>query len=40
MIHRFGLYEYASGILVMPVDDGETIDKYGLVGHFEDFISL
>ena len=40
MIHRFGLYEYASGILLMPVDDGETIDKYGLVGHFEDFISF
>lgn len=36
MIERFGLYEYASGILVLPFDDGETLQKYGLVGHFQD----
>ncbi len=35
IIDRFGLYEYASGILVLPFDDSNTLEKYGLVGHYE-----
>ena len=35
LIERFGLYEYASGILVLLFDDGETFQKYGLFGHYE-----
>lgn len=34
-IERFGLYEYASGVLVTLFDDGETFQKYGLFGHYE-----
>ena len=35
MIDRFGLYEYASGVLVMPFDDVESLEKYGLFGQYE-----